>query len=872
MPITKATSSHIVDGNQEPSQDDGREDLAQPINSVGTSQPHEVHIWAMDGNGSSTTRPNTSSPPVIAATNTNGAPPNLVDFTQGYVTMADLTTLLDKEHSKHGATLFQFYDGRKGNPVEHVNKFLDAMGAHAGDGDLCLREFLKPLPDRAYTWCTTLPPGFVRSWDEMIEQFHQKYFQSEKRITILDLHNTRQYTGEDIMVYVKRFRNLALDCYGGHVESFLVEICINNMFLEYHAILENIKINQLARLHDAARRTTIFVKAISTGKSAMKSIEKKTAVHTLVVSVRGQGQGQKRKDRDMAPPLPIPLTVEELDVLLNQWIVDGAITLPQAHREPNDDDKRNPKYCHYHHFVHHATMDCFSLRRMYHRGARQRATEAILFIANEARGEGLNVEAHASRAYLESSNAVTFIDKDMEAPYPDHRKPLYLSTQINSVGVRRALVNIGSSFNLVPLSTIIATGIPKRRIVKSPLSIVGFGNSSEHALGYIQHELKVGNEILDEHLDFSNEADHLIPPNKLPTLHEAQPALTSIEPFEAVDLRDDPANPRHVHISTTLFADERAKLVKLLRECKDVFAWNYDEMPGLDLTLVSHSLNVDPSMKLVVQPNCAFHPEVTLKIKEELEKLLATRFIKPTKKLTWLANIVPVRKKNGQIRCCVNFHDLNKACPKDEFSVPNMDVLMDNTAGCEMYSVMDGNNGNNRVCMCPSDVEKTAFRTRIVNFYYVVMPFGLKNAGATYQRVMEIKEEWTLYFDGSSPIEGARAGVVLRNDKGHDMVFSLKLDFSARNTIESDPWSSLRYLRCPRRTSCAISFFQPTPGASIRYEQIPRTKNRLADALTTIALRVPMAKSPFSIEIVQRERPIYHSCESVLLEIPDHVD
>ncbi|GLT96565.1 hypothetical protein SLE2022_141770 [Rubroshorea leprosula] len=69
-------------------------------------------------------------------------------------------------------------------------------------------------------------------------------------------------------------------------------------------------------------------------------------------------------------------------------------------------------------------------------------------------------------------------------------------------------------------------------------------------------------------------------------------------------------------------------------------------MSGLDPTLVAHSLNVDPSMKSVVQPNRAFHPEVTLKIKE-VEKLLVVGFIKPTKKPTWLANIVPVRKKNG---------------------------------------------------------------------------------------------------------------------------------------------------------------------------------------------------------------------------------
>ncbi|GLU21882.1 hypothetical protein SLE2022_379940 [Rubroshorea leprosula] len=146
--------------------------------------------------------------------------------------------------------------------------------------------------------------------------------------------------------------------------------------------------------------------------------------------------------------------------------------------------------------------------------------------------------------------------------------------------------------------------------------------------------LEAKNKVLAEHLESSGEVGYITSPDKLPTLHEAQLVLTSFESLEDIDLRDNPSNPKYVHISTTLFADERAKMIDLLREDKDVFAWNYDEMPGLDPALVAHSLNVNPKVKLVVQPNCAFHAEITIKIKEEVEKLLATRFIKSTKKPT----------------------------------------------------------------------------------------------------------------------------------------------------------------------------------------------------------------------------------------------
>ena len=79
--------------------------------------------------------------------------------------------------------------------------------------------------------------------------------------------------------------------------------------------------------------------------------------------------------------------------------------------------------------------------------------------------------------------------------------------------------------------------------------------------------------------------------------------------------------------------------------------------------------------------------------------------------------LVPVKKKNGQIRCCVDFHNLNKACPKDKFSLPNIDFLVDSVAGNFMFSFMDGYSRYNQIRMVAKDVEKTAFRTPIRNFY-----------------------------------------------------------------------------------------------------------------------------------------------------------
>ena len=102
----------------------------------------------------------------------------------------------------------------------------------------------------------------------------------------------------------------------------------------------------------------------------------------------------------------------------------------------------------------------------------------------------------------------------------------------------------------------------------------------------------------------------------------------------------------------------------------------------------------------------------------------------------WLANPVVVKKKNGKWRVCMDFTDLNKACPKDSVPLPHIDRLVEATAGNELLSFMDAFSGYNQIMMNPDDREKTAFITDRGTYCYRVMPFGLKNAGATYQRLV----------------------------------------------------------------------------------------------------------------------------------------
>lgn len=127
---------------------------------------------------------------------------------------------------------------------------------------------------------------------------------------------------------------------------------------------------------------------------------------------------------------------------------------------------------------------------------------------------------------------------------------------------------------------------------------------------------------------------------------------------------------------------------------------------------------------------------MALKIREEVRKKFDAGFLAVAKYPEWIANIVPVPKKDGKVRMCVDYRDLNRASPKDDFPLPHIDVLVDNTARFPIFSFMDGFSGYNQIKMSPEDMEKTTFITPWGTFCYKVMPFGLKNAGATYQRAM----------------------------------------------------------------------------------------------------------------------------------------
>ncbi|XP_071906208.1 uncharacterized protein [Coffea arabica] len=191
-----------------------------------------------------------------------------------------------------------------------------------------------------------------------------------------------------------------------------------------------------------------------------------------------------------------------------------------------------------------------------------------------------------------------------------------------------------------------------------------------------------------------------------------------------------------VKVGTGLGELTRSSLESLLEEYAEIFAWSADDMPGIPTELAVHRLHVDPNARPVKQKKRNFAPERKEVVKSEVGKLLEVKIVKEVYYPTWLANPVLVKKEEKVWRMCVDFTDLNKACPKDCYPLPRIDQLVDSTAGYEIFCFLDAFKGYHQIVLDEKDQEKTSFITEDGTYCYVTMPFGLKNAGATYQRLV----------------------------------------------------------------------------------------------------------------------------------------
>ncbi|KAG7572390.1 hypothetical protein ISN44_As09g007540 [Arabidopsis suecica] len=242
--------------------------------------------------------------------------------------------------------------------------------------------------------------------------------------------------------------------------------------------------------------------------------------------------------------------------------------------------------------------------------------------------------------------------RHLERPHDD---ALVITLDVANFEVSRILIDTGSSVDLIFLGTLERMGISRADIVGPPSPLVAFTSESAMSLRMI----------------------------KLPVLAKKKEDDVVIE----VVLEEDKLD-RKVRIGVTLTDEIKEVLIELLRRNKMSFAWSAADMPGIDPSIICHELNVDPSFKPVKQKRRKLGVERAKAVNDEVDKLLKIGSIREVQYPEWVANTVVVKKKNGKDRVCIDFTDLNKACPKDSFPLPHIDRLVESTAGNELLTIV----------------------------------------------------------------------------------------------------------------------------------------------------------------------------------------
>ncbi|XP_025662052.1 uncharacterized protein [Arachis hypogaea] len=331
-----------------------------------------------------------------------------------------------------------------------------------------------------------------------------------------------------------------------------------------------------------------------------------------------------------------------------------------------------------------------------------------------------------------------FICKD--ANLDDH---VVISIQLGDLIVRKVLLDPESSADVLFFTTFEKMKLSTNILQPSIGDLVGFSGERDKVIATVHGDLQEARHCYNASLKPVKRGAE----QRINSIHADQPTLAELDPradFEdrpmpnedvtKVSLTDDPTKFTFIGASTK--GEERDKLVHFLKQNADLFAWTPADMPGIDPSVITHKLAINPAAQPVSQKKRNLGTEKRLASMAEAKKLIDAQFIREIRFTTWLANVVMVRKSNGKWRMCVDFTDLNKACPKDAYPLPCIDTLVDNSCGYGTLSFMDAYSGYNQILMHPSDQEKTAFITEYGNYCYNVMPFGLKNAGTTYQRLM----------------------------------------------------------------------------------------------------------------------------------------
>nr|ABA94546.1 retrotransposon protein, putative, unclassified [Oryza sativa Japonica Group] len=471
------------------------------------------------------------------------------------------------------------------------------------------------------------------------------------------------------------------------------------------------------------------------------------------------------------------------------------------------------------------------------------------------------VEEESAKLVLSPEQAVF---EKPEGTENRHIKPLYVNGYVNGKPMSKMMVDGGAAVNLMPYATFRKLGRNAEDLIKTNMVLKDFGGNPSETKGVLNVELTVGSKtipttffVIDGKGSYSLllgrywiHANCCIPSTMHQCLIQWQGDKIEVVPADSQSKMENPSyyfegvvegsdvyakdtvddlddkqgqgfmsdddleeidigpgdQPRPTFISKGLSSEFRTKLIELLKEFRDCFAWEYYEMPGLSRSIVEHRLPIKTGVRPHQQPPRRCKADMLESVKAEIKRLYDAGFIRPCRYAEWVSSIVPVIKKNGKVRVCIDFRDLNKATPKDEYPMPVADQLVDAASGNKILSFMDGNAElddhiadlrkvfeRTRKYGLKMNPTKCAFGVSAGQFLgFLVHERGIEaiKGQAIADFIVEHHDDsigsveiapWTLFFDGSVRTDGCGIDLVIISPRGACFEFAYTIKPYATN-------------------------------------------------------------------------------------------
>ncbi|KAL0411873.1 UNVERIFIED_CONTAM: hypothetical protein Slati_3777000 [Sesamum latifolium] len=347
---------------------------------------------------------------------------------------------------------------------------------------------------------------------------------------------------------------------------------------------------------------------------------------------------------------------------------------------------------------------------------------------------------------MEDAPLIQFGRAERSGPQTMHNDALVITAILANYEVGRIFIDSGSSADILFREAYDQMQLGDVSLEKENTLLYGFAGEVVHPRGMVSLPLTMGRgtarkTCLLKFLVVDVPSAYNVILGKAPEekISEATETPAKVQPAEELlNIQIIPGDPdKTTRIGSHLGEEAKKEITLCLQRNADIFAWTLQDLEGIDPQVITHHLNIDPNYKPIKQKKRYFGPEKDKIIQAEVNKLMAAGHIKEIQFPEWLSNVVLVPKPGEKWRMCIDFRDLNKACPKDFYPLPRIDQLVDSTSGCELLSMMDASQGYHQIMLAPEDRKKVSFIISEGTFCYVAMPFGLKNAGATYQRLVD---------------------------------------------------------------------------------------------------------------------------------------